>query len=393
MYGWVIRHFEHKSFATVARLRRAHSLIQLGDSNELPEAKTLLEEYLSSEGEGMARDEALYQLGWVHLELGDQAQGTAIFDRLVSEHPNSKYRLDAALRTAQNYVAQSQLDKAMQKLNELSPDAALPTPIRTRKLFLVGEIAARRGDWNSVADSMNHLLRELDDEASKVKATYWLAEASFRKSNFEDSAQQFQFVREHYRELSADLHPWIWLRLAQSLGHLEKWREARKIAEDGVMQFDSFALRYEFDFLRARGLEDLGRLSDAQQLYQQVIDSSQGCNTETAAIAQWRIGEIFFHQEDFAQAIKAYYLVDSHFAYEQWRSAALLQAGKCQENLENYAHAEKLYSRLIEQFPTSIHRQSADERIRRLKQFQPAKFNSSKSKSDAITKETQKTNK
>jgi TolA-binding protein len=212
-----------------------------------------------------------------------------------------------------------------------------------------------------------------------VKATYWLAEASFRQSNFDEAVEQFDFVRKHFEEMKPEIHPWIWLRAAQSLGQLEQWQEAKRVADEGVDRFGSFPLTHEFNFLQARGLEDSGRLSDAQKVYQQVIDSKEGGDSETAAIAQWLIGEIYFHQENYAQAIKAYYLVDSQFAYEQWRSAALLQAGKCQENLENFAHAQRLYTRLIEQFPESSHRQSAEDRIKRLKQFQQANFNTKSS--------------
>jgi cellulose synthase operon protein C len=380
MYGWVIRNFDQKDFGKIARLRRAHSLLHSGVAVDLEEAKLLLNEYLSFQSPVTTKDEALYQLGWVHLELGEKREGKIAFRRLVEEFPESKYRLDAALRSAQMDVAENNFDQARQALAAISNESDLPPPIRVRKRFLLGEIGAKTGDWSSVSDYMMELLDDIDDLSAKVKATYWLGEASFRQSKYEQAADHFRFVREHRQALSPDLHPWIWLRLVQSLGQMEQWPDVQEVAEEGLAQFENFALVYEFHFLKARSLEDTGRLSDARELYQKVIDSPQGCDTETAAIAQWRIGETYFHQENYAQAIKAYYLVDSQFGYDHWRGAALLQAGKCQEHLLNWPQAEKLYTRLIQQFPDSAYRSTAEERLKKIRESEFTRFSNTESK-------------
>ncbi len=365
-YDHVIQHFGVTDFGRLARLRCGHALQKMGDQENLEKAASLLSEYLSLEGELPARDEALYQLGWIHFELGDKNKGHDAFERLIAEHGHSKYHADAALRLAYDAVSNENYSRATSLVQPLTDNPEVPEVIRTRGIYLLGEVAAKQDCWSDVTELMSRLTDGVADASIVIKARYWLAEAAYRQHRYDESARRFAELKEQYSSLGAELHPWIWLRQAQSLGQLDDWSGARAVAEQGKEQFDSFLASFEFDFLKGRGLEQMGLLTDARECYQQVVDSKHGRNSETAAIAQWRIGETYFHQENYAEAIKAYFLVDSNYAYKTWRSAALLQAGKCQEHLGNHDHAKKLFTRLMEQFPDSAHGEAATERLARM---------------------------
>jgi TolA-binding protein len=107
----------------------------------------------------------------------------------------------------------------------------------------------------------------------------------------------------------------------------------------------------------------LGELREANSYFDVVIRNDAAKGTETAAQAQWRIGETLFLQEKWAEAIQAYYRVESQYNYPYWQAAALLQAGKCQEKLNNQHQAVILYGNLLKRFPDSEFAQTARERL------------------------------
>ncbi len=369
MYGFVIRRFGSTDLANVARLRRAHAMQKMGGRMELLEAKTLLIEYLQLPSDQPNKDEALYRLAWVYFDLGLTDDGWDQLQQLMMRFPNSKYWPDAVYRVAKYMMQQERLADAKTLIDSLLVREAIPLEVLSRGLYLKGQLLAKQNDWQSVSGTMQMLLQNANDPGLTAKANYWLAESLYRQKKYQAACPRFRSLKEDERWVEDKLQPWIWLRLAQCLGHAEQWAEAQELAEAGIERYFDFQSRYEFDFVRARGLEDAGRLTDSRVAYQTVIDSKLGGATETAAIAQWRIGETYFHQENYPAAIEAYYRVDSLFSYPAWRSAALLQAGKCQEHLGNWRHAMKLYTKLIETFPDSDYAVTARERLKRVTLF------------------------
>jgi len=103
-------------------------------------------------------------------------------------------------------------------------------------------------------------------------------------------------------------------------------------------------------------------LDAAREAYQTVIRSPRGSKTETAAMAQWMIGETYFHQKNYETARREYLRTEILYAYPEWQAAALLQAGKCHEQLGQWDKAAALYTRLLQRYPETKHAEAAKER-------------------------------
>ena len=241
--------------------------------------------------------------------------------------------------------------------------------IAVRTMLLKYQLVAKENKLPEVTQLMKQVKKTTSESSSITsasgitsKATYWLAESLYQQEMFNRSSQEFATILND-TILDADLQPWVRLRVAQCLGKLERWDDATVVAEDGLEKFADFSHAHEFTFVKARALEARGMLDDAETLYHDVIESDSGNGSETAAIAQWRIGEIYFHRESYSVAIESYQKVDALYDYAQWKKAAILQAGKCQEHLGNWKHAAVLYTQLIEKFPESAMATQAKERL------------------------------
>lgn len=79
--------------------------------------------------------------------------------------------------------------------------------------------------------------------------------------------------------------------------------------------------------------------------------------------AQWLIGETYFMQQKYADAIDAYRRVDSMDDAGQWAPAALLQAGKAFEKLGRAREATVCYTALITRFRDWPHSGIAQSRL------------------------------
>ena len=62
-------------------------------------------------------------------------------------------------------------------------------------------------------------------------------------------------------------------------------------------------------------------------------------------------GETYFHEDRLREALREFLRVDILYDAPRWQAAALLEAGKAYERLDQWADAAETYSRLVDKFP------------------------------------------
>jgi TolA-binding protein len=75
------------------------------------------------------------------------------------------------------------------------------------------------------------------------------------------------------------------------------------------------------------------------------------------------IGETLYLQEKWGDAFLAYQKVYANYKFPDWRAAALLQSGKCDEQQQQWKLAAASYRLLLDEFPKSTHAAEARQRL------------------------------
>jgi TolA-binding protein len=347
MFGVVLGRYPKSLQAPAAQLAFAQALDAVDQDDQSVAA---YRKFLASHPQNQHVDAALYELAWLLRDGGDAKQAESLFARLYNNHRNSFYWPDAAYRMAQSAADQQDAGRAVKLLKEVvaaNPDAS----VMQHALYLQGQVAASQKDWGAVKTPLERLATDYPDSSLVIPARYWIAEATYREGEYAEAGRLFGALAKQIGKRRDGWMAMIPLRQAQVLAQQKRWQEAKVIARRAEKQSPRFAQMYEVHYLLGRCLASEADFSAARRRYRQVIHSAAGRKTETAAMAQWMIGETFFHQEAYDDAAAAYLKVEVLYPYARWQAGSLLQAGKCYEQMKQWDHAVKLYDRLVKKYP------------------------------------------
>jgi TolA-binding protein len=336
------------------------------------QAAVLYAQWLRDYPEAPGRDAALYRAAWVERRLGRLADGDALFEQLRAGHPQSEFFGDATYRLAERAIEAGDQARASALLDALLASDAGPE-VTQHALYLRGQIAVAAQDWPKVATFMDRLVQQFPDSALRPRAEYWVADALYKQGQF-DAAEAA--LAELAPRLGEQREPWtamVPLRRAQSLVQQRKWAEARAIAQRIATDYPGFEQQYEVDYALGRCLAGLADFQAAREAYGRVIDDSHGHGTETAAMAQWMIGETYYHQKGYAAALREFLKVEILYDYPTWQAAALLEAGKCHEHLGEWKQAAEMYARVVKEFPNTAVQEECERRLRAARERLAAK--------------------
>ena len=313
------------------------------------EASELLARLVEQHPEFTQRDAALYQLGWTLSDLGEAAAADVAHDRLIKECPSSEYWAEAAYRLAEQAARRKEIDRAIELADQVLA-AKITDSQRDSALYLRGQLAAAQNNWNDTTRFMGQHAELFPQSKAHLSARYWQAEAAFRQNDFAAAEEQLAALESTIQTRGDAWLGIVPLRRAQCLAQQKRWPEALRLAQSVAKRYPQFPQLYDADYLAGRALGSLARFDEAREAYGRVLSSPAANGTETAAMAQWMIGESFFHQKRYTPAVAAYERCLSEHAFPRWQAAALLQAGKCRLLLGDSGAARRDLARVVSEF-------------------------------------------
>ncbi len=338
---------------------------------QFAEAKQFYEQLLEGTSQFERRAEALSHLAAIEAERGKQAEAKKHYGELVANFPQSPQAAPAAYWLAlaaadekDNGEAQYQVDWLLTHCDTTEQSLTEEqTRLWEQTLCLQCQLWAESNNWESIKDLLGEN-EQTGNSAAKARLEFWRAEAALRSGNHAEASERFDKLTSSSVGIVEAWVPMVSLRRAQLAARREDWQAVLKLVDELDAKHPEFELAYECDYLRGRALAGRGEMSSARSAYGDVLENEWATGTETAAMAQWMIGETYFHQRDYEHAAVAYEKVIERHNLPEWQARAALQAGKCAELMEHWDEAREHYSRALDRWPKSASEKQLAARLK-----------------------------
>ena len=302
--------------------------------------------------------------GWALVDADKPTEADVVFSRLLKDFPDSPHAADARFNLAESANQTKNLDEVISLLNPLVSEGTKASPRLVQSaLYRLGRTQAEKKDWPGASKTLDRLLAEFPDSTFRREARLLRAEVALEAGDAPaaDSALAALTAEPADPNDPPAFALAVRRRRVQSLLALKKWKDVLEAADALKADAPADPRMAEIEFARGRALQQMARFDDARASYAAVIEARKG--GELVARAQFMIGETYFHQKDYHEAILQLLRVDILYDAPAWQAAALLEAGKAHEQLAQWADAAETYKRLREKFPDDPNAAEAKTRL------------------------------
>jgi TolA-binding protein len=222
------------------------------------------------------------------------------------------------------------------------------------------------GQWSAIIPFAQAAHRDPTARDAMPMAFAWMLAESLTHGN--DIAQGQAWYRRLAAQQQDDqaVHFAILTRVAELALESEGVEAVNDAIESLAKAATEPAQRAVIEILRSQADVRRGDLVVARQRMEQLVRSGID-RDDLRARAQWMIGQTHHLQENFVEAIEAYRRVPGFQPDGQWQPLALLEAGKCFEELGQLREAVTCYTGLLERHAQSTHAPVAKSRLEKLR--------------------------
>ena len=232
-------------------------------------------------------------------------------------------------------------------------------------LYRLGRTQVEQEDWLAATKTLDRLMTEYPGGSYYREARFLRAEVAL-KTNDPKMAEEGFAALEGESPASSDPEGFVSAvrrRRIQALVASKRWKDVLAAAEAFRSEAPDDPGMAEVDYARGRALQSMAppEFDKAREAYSAVISARKG--GDLAARAQFMRGETYFLQKNYREALREFLKADILYDAPSWQAAALLEAGKVYEQLDQWADAAETYERLRSKFPTDPNATQAQTRL------------------------------
>ncbi len=322
-------------------------------------------------------DKLLDEWALLHYEAEQYEQADKIFELLVKETPQSDRADDALLSLAESQYISGEIAQARKSLESLIGSPLADQYVKRRALYQLVMISAEQKDRPSLKKFAQQYLKSVKPdratiaESGEVEAQ--LVQYYLDTNDLGQARQQLDHLMKQAEVFKNEKQPPAWLPrayvLAAELARREKnYDQARSQLAVVKKRFPDSDELAQLEVIVGRTYIAEAKFDDAVKMFKSVLDRAGSKKNLAAAQSQFYIAETALMKKDYSKAVKEYIRMAVLFpGYPDLQSAAMFQAGQCDEVLKNVEQAVKSYQELVRLFPNSKFAEKAKKRIDVLK--------------------------
>lgn len=334
-------------------------LCQLGLEKNADAAATL-SKLLASTPDYAGAENARYQLAWALLLSDRRKDAVAEFAKLAKQSPNSVLAAEAQHHIGEFFYDQKDYDKAAVAYYD-AMEAAGKTSLGEKAAHKLAWSYYHKKDYPGALQTFNYQAKTFPKGPLAADAQFMIAECLFEQEKYAEALEAYGNVQGLANK---DFQALTLLHAGEAAGQLKQWEESLKWLSKGSEQLPDSTYLPQIMCEQAWALQNLNRPDEALPLYEQVIAKT---GSETAAKAQFMIGEIQFAAKQHTEAVKSFFKVIYGYSVPRWQAEASYEAGRCFEVLGKPTQAVKMYDELVTKFPDAETTPAAKQRLAELK--------------------------
>jgi outer membrane protein assembly factor BamD (BamD/ComL family) len=324
--AWIFRTMADEEIAAVKADKLAALQKQQGDRlKKLPPPQILLSEVPPQPSEAKAR---------------------ARYAALIESFGDTPLSLQARIELAEYFADRDEPAEAVKMLVD-ALDREPPPDVAERVRLLLGICQAARGNHKQAVTQFDIVGQNVKSPLSG-EAKLRAGEVHMVLKEYAEAAKRLAVFRDNgqYQKLP-DISDRALLRLGHALAAQKQWDASRQALELLVQRFGNSKWLQDAHFGIGFAREELNQHDQAIQSY---IQATTGALSETAAMAQLRIGVCRMTLKRYQPAAEAFLSVADRFGYDAWGSAALLEAAEAYAQLKMQNEQVQVLNRLIREY-------------------------------------------
>jgi TolA-binding protein len=315
---------------------------------------------LSAVAKGSGADAVLYDLAWAQRDAKDTASAQAAYRRLIQEHSDSKLAPAARTELAELLSDDKKYDEAAQLLEQVVSDKSADPKVLAAAEYRLGWCYEKLNKPDKAA-AVYASYTQKGGGTDEMKASALLhAGLSFASDQKYDKAEQAlsEMLAKYPNQKDAAV---AMLRLGEVQAEQQKYDASARTYSQFLDRYPTSEFAYRARFGIAWALENEKQYEQARQAYEKVIAATNG---ETAARAQFQIGETWLAERKFEQAIPALLAVEDVYKYPKWSARALFEAGRAFEQLKQPDKAKQQYGEIVNKYKDAPEAGMAQDRLK-----------------------------